>query len=296
VMILPVGLRGLLVVALLCAFISTISTLFNWGSSYLVNDVYRRFINPDATEKNYVQIGRAATLLMAVGGAAVSLMADDIQTLLSLFFVVGSAGIVPGVLRWLWWRLNGRAELVTVVFGWTITLLLLVFKVFDAPMAALLNLPEGVAFSSDENLLGARMFFVVALVGAVSVAASYLSPPEDMEHLKKFLLRARPFAFGWRPVIAALGEPYSTGEPPGRTLVSWALATFSVVALLFGTGKLLLGPRWLGACLLLAGLAALVITIQRIRRDCAGDHEDKDFLREIEALDAEQARSAKRAG
>jgi Na+/proline symporter len=296
VMILPVGLRGVLVVALLCAFISTISTLFNWGSSYLVNDVYRRFINPGATEKNYVQIGRAATLLMAVGGAAISLMADDIQTLLTLFFVIGSAGIVPGVLRWLWWRLNGRAELVTVVFGWSLTLLLLVFKVFDAPMAALLNLPEGVAFSSDENLLGARMFFVVALVGIVSVAASYLSPPEDMEHLKKFLLRARPFAFGWRPVIAALGEPYSTGEPPGRTLVSWVLVTFSVVALLFGTGKLLLGPRWLGVCLLLAGLAALVITIQRIRRDCAGDHEDKDFLREIEALDAEQARRAKGAG
>lgn len=77
--------------------------------------------------------------------------------------------------------------------------------------------------------------------------------------------------------------------------MSWVLVTFSVVALLFGTGKLLLGPRWLGVCLLLAGLAALVITIQRIRRDCAGDHEDKDFLREIEALDAEQARSAKRA-
>ncbi len=294
VMVLPVGLRGLLVVALLCAFISTISTLFNWGSSYLVNDVYRRFINPDATEKNYVQIGRAATLLMAVGGASISLMADDIQTLLGLFFVVSSAGIVPGVLRWLWWRLNGRAELVTVIFGWTITLLLLVFKVFDAPMAALLNLPEGVAFSSDENLLGARMFFVVALVGIVSVAASYLSAPEDMEHLKKFLLRARPFAFGWRPVIAVLGQPYSTGEPPGRTLVSWVLATISVTALLFGTGKLLLGPRWFGVCLLLVGLVTLVMTIRRIRQDCAGDHEEPDFLREVEALDAKQAQEKAR--
>lgn len=290
VTILPVGLRGLLVVALLCAFISTISTLFNWGSSYLVNDVYRRFMNPKATEKNYVQIGRVATLLMAAGGTAISLIADDIQTLLTLFFVVGSAAIVPGVLRWLWWRLNGRAELVAIVAGWAVTLLLLVFKVFDAPMAALLHLPQGVAFSSDENLVGARMLLVVTVVGIISVVASYLSPPEEMEHLKKFLLRARPFACGWRPVIAALGEPYTSGETPGRTLVSWAIATFAVVALLFGTGQLLLGPRWLGACLVLAGLAAIGLTIARIRKDCARDHEDQDFLREIEALDAEQAK------
>ncbi len=290
VTILPVGLRGILVVALLCAFISTISTLFNWGSSYLVNDIYRRFINPRATEKNYVQIGRVATLLMAAGGTAISLVADDIQTLLTIFFVVGSASIVPGVLRWLWWRLNGRAELVAIVAGWIITLLLLVFKAFDAPMTALLQLPAGVQFSSDDNLVGARMFLVVALVGIISVGSSYLSAPEDMEHLKKFLLRARPFAFGWRPVISALGEPYKCDETPGRTLVSWGIATFAVVALLFGTGQLLLGPRWLGACLVVAGLAAVAVTIARIRQDCAGDHEERDFLREIEALDAEQAK------
>lgn len=290
VMVLPIGLRGLLVVALLCAFISTISTLFNWGSSYLVNDVYRRFINPKATEKNYVQIGRAATLLMAAGGATISLIADDIQTLLTLFFVIGSAAIVPGVLRWLWWRLNGRAELVAIAAGWSVTLLLLVFKVFDAPMAVLLHLPEGVAFSSDENLVGARMFLVVVLVGAISVAASYLSAPEDMEHLKKFLQRARPFAFGWRPVINALGEPYTSDETPGRTLLSWAVATFAAVALLFGTGQLLLGPRWLGACLVLAGLAAIGLTITRIRKDCAGDHEERDFLRDIESFNVGQAK------
>ena len=226
---------------------------------------------------------------MAAGGSAISLVADDIQTLLTIFFVVGSAAIVPGVLRWLWWRLNGRAELAAIVAGWVITVALLVFKMFDAPMAALLHLPEGVAFSTDENLVGARMFLVVTLVGTISVGASYLSAPEDMEHLKKFLLRARPFAFGWRPVIADLGEPYKCDETPGRTLVSWAIATFAVVALLFGTGQLLLGPRWLGACLTLAGLAAIGVTVARIRQDCANDHEEKDFLREIEALDAEQA-------
>ena len=143
VTILPVGLRGLLVAALLAAFISTISTLFNWGSSYLVNDIYRRFINRGATEKSYVMIGRAATALLAVAGASISLMADNIQSLLTLFYVISMAGLVPSVLRWLWWRINGRAELVSLVSGLLVTALLLGFRVFDAPMAALLDLPEG---------------------------------------------------------------------------------------------------------------------------------------------------------
>lgn len=290
VTILPVGLRGLLVAALLAAFISTISTLFNWGSSYLVNDIYRRFINRNATEKNYVTIGRAATVLMAAAGASISLMADNIQTLLTLFYVISMAGLVPGVMRWLWWRINGRAEMVCLVSGLLVTALLLGFRVFDAPMAALMGLPEGVAFSSDENLVGARMLFVVAWVGITAVIASFLTQPEDMEHLKKFLLRARPFAFGWRPVIKQLDVPYVVEETSPRTIVSWALVTIGVAGLLFGTGQLLLGPRMVGAVVVAVSAVALWISILRIRHDTAGDHEDTDFLREVEALDAAQAR------
>jgi SSS family solute:Na+ symporter len=292
VTILPIGLRGLLVVALIAAFISTISTLLNWGSSYLVNDIYRRFINRNAAEKSYVVIGRLATVLMAVAGASISLMADNIQTLLALFYVISSAAIVPGLLRWLWWRINGPAELIAMVSGWVVTLLLLVFKVFDAPMAALLGLPEGVLFSSDENLIGARMLLVVTWVGLTAVMAAYLTEPEDMDHLKKFLLRARPFAFGWRPVVRQLDAPYRVEETTFRTLVSWGIALLAVVAILFGTGWLLLGPRDWGLLLMLMGVMAVLLSIGRIRHDCAGDDQSTDFLREIETLDEEQAKAA----
>ncbi|MFZ9932347.1 MAG: sodium:solute symporter family protein [Chthoniobacterales bacterium] len=296
VTILPVGLRGLLVAALLAAFISTISTLFNWGSSYLVNDIYRRFINRHATEKNYVAIGRAATVLMAVAGASISLVADNIQTLLTLFYVISMAGLVPGVLRWLWWRINGRAELISLVSGLLVTALLLGFRAFDAPMAALMQLPEGVAFSSDENLVGARMLFVVVWVGLTAVIASFLTQPEDMEHLKKFLLRARPFAFGWQPVIRELDGPYRVEETSPRTLVSWGLVVAGVAGMLFGTGQLLLGPRPLGAAVVAASALALLISALRIRRGTAGAHAETAFLREVEALDAAQARDQKPGG
>jgi peptidoglycan/LPS O-acetylase OafA/YrhL len=163
-------------------------------------------------------------------------------------------------------------------------------------MAALMQLPEGVAFSSDENLVGARMLFVVVWVGLTAVIASFLTQPEDMEHLKKFLLRARPFAFGWQPVIRELNGPYRVEETSPRTLVSWGLVVAGVAGMLFGTGQLLLGPRPLGAAVVAASAVALLISALRIRRDTAGDHEETDFLREVEALDAAQARDQKPGG
>ena len=192
VMILPIGLRGLLVAALLAAFISTISTLFNWGSSYLVNDIYRRFINPNATEKNYVLIARVATVFMAAVGAYISIQAENIQQPLTLAYVLGSAGVVPGVLRWLWWRTTGKAELFALLVGWVMTILLVFVKAFDGPAVSLLGLEEGVLFSSDPNLVGARMFLMVASVGIAAVVGSLLTKPEDMEQLKLFAMRARP--------------------------------------------------------------------------------------------------------
>lgn len=274
VTVMPVGLRGLLVAALLAAFISTISTLFNWGSSYLVNDVYRRFINKDATQKNYVMIGRVATVVMAIAGAYISVQASSIQTLLTFFYVLGSASIVPAVLRWFWWRINGRSELIGMVAGWIFTILLLVTKSFDGIAASILNLPEDVAFSSDGNLVGARMLFMVASVGIVVIVASFFTKIDDMDGLKKFILRARPFPYGWKPVIAELDEPYTVQEPLGRTLVSWLIAGLGVSCTLFGIGKLLLGPRELGVGLLAVGVTCLFLTIQRIRYDCRNDRHE----------------------
>ena len=273
VAILPVGLRGLLVAALLAAFISTISTLFNWGSSYLVNDIYRRFLNPDATERNYVLIARIATFFMAVAGAYISIRAENIQQLLTLAYVLSSAGVVPGVLRWLWWRMNGKGELAGLAVGWVLTILLLFAKAFDGPATALLGLEEGVAFSSHPDLVGARMLFMVTGVGLAAVLGSLLTRPEEMDLLKRFALRARPFALGWRPVIRQMETAYVEPEPLGRTLVSWALALAAVLCLLFGIGKLLLGSPLAGLVLLVAGAAGVLLTLRRIREDCAGDVE-----------------------
>ena len=123
--ILPIGLRGVMIAAMIAAFISTMSTLFNWGSSYMVNDLYRRFIHPKASDHHYVTVSRVLTVLVAAMGGVISFFADNIQQLLSIFFVVGSGAAVVGVVRWLWWRINAVGELAAFVVNYAVAIILL---------------------------------------------------------------------------------------------------------------------------------------------------------------------------
>ena len=274
-MILPIGLRGILVAALLAAFISTITTLFNWGSSYLMNDVFRRFINKDASEGTYVVMGRFATVLIAAAGAYISLKADSILQLLSLAYVLGAGGIIIAFAQWFWWRLNRYGAMAGFLVGWFVLFGMLVFKIFDAPMAALLNLPDGVVFSTAASLTGARMLFALVTVTASVFIVTMLTPPEPMEGLKKFLLMARPFPFGWKPVIRELGQPYDPVESFGRTMVSWVIGMVMVMALIYGIGELIIGKTWLGVACLALSVTTLLWTLLRFKQDY--QHELKAY-------------------
>ena len=274
-MILPIGLRGILVAALLAAFISTITTLFNWGSSYLMNDVFRRFINKDASEGTYVMMGRFATVLIAAAGAYISLKADSILQLLSLAYVLGAGGIIIAFAQWFWWRLNRYGAMAGFLVGWFVLFGMLVFKIFDAPMAALLNLPDGVVFSTAASLTGARMLFALVTVTASVFIVTMLTPPEPMEGLKKFLLMARPFPMGWKPVIRELGEPYDPVESFGRTMVSWVIGMVMVMALIYGIGELIIGKTWLGLVCLALSVITLLWTLLRFKQDY--QHELKAY-------------------
>jgi Na+/proline symporter len=274
-MVLPIGLRGILVAALLAAFISTITTLFNWGSSYLMNDVFRRFINKDASEGTYVVMGRFATVLIAAAGAYISLKADSILQLLSLAYVLGAGGIIIAFAQWFWWRLNRYGAMAGFLVGWFVLFGMLVFKIFDAPMAALLNLPDGVVFSTAASLTGARMLFALVTVTVAVFIVTLLTPPEPMEGLKKFLLMARPFPMGWKPVIRELGQPYDPVESFGRTMVSWVIGMVMVMALIYGIGELIIGKTWLGVACLALSVTTLLWTLLRFKQDY--QHELKAY-------------------
>jgi Na+/proline symporter len=300
-MVLPSGLRGILIAAMLAAFLSTISTLFNWGASYLMNDIFRRFIKTDCSDRTYVVISRVATLLIATAGAAVALMADSIQQLLVISYVLGSGGFLINFMQWMWWRMNRFGAVAGFLAGWVVVIAMLLFKAFDRPMAWLLNLPDtvsysstqtvtklgkvltdtsnydGMAFSTAESLTGARIALAIVLVTISSVVVALLTPPEPMENLKKFLLKARPFSFGWKPVIRALGEPYDAVEDFWRTMFSWLICLVSVFALIQGIGELLIGSRWIGCGLVALSGLTFWWTYRRLQQDYA--HELKAYGR-----------------
>ena len=280
VTILGPGLRGVLVAALIAAFISTVTTLFNWGGSYVVNDLYKRFIVRDGTTKHYVNVSRIATLFMAILGGIISCMADSIGQLLQICWVIIPGVIVVGLMRWLWWRLNTAGDLAGTVTAWVFGFALLLFKVFDAPVRNIFNLDPEVEFSTDGDLLGARMLLLTAIVIIVAVTVSLLGKPNDIEHLKIFVKKARPPKFLWRRVIDQMECEYHAPETFGRTMLSWALAVISVGSLVFAIGKLLLGEPLLGLGCVLVFVASTVWVVMRIRDDF--EHEQEELQHQVD--------------
>jgi Na+/proline symporter len=229
--LLPVGLRGLLVAAFLAAFMSTIDTHVNWGASYLVNDVYKRFLRPDAPERHYVAVSRAVVLVLTVLGAGLSFTIDEIS---AAWFLVASMGAGVGViliLRWFWWRISAYTELAALGTSIFLGLLFHFSDVFPGPWLPL------------------RIGVIAIYSLAVAILVTRNTPPESMDTLRAFYRRARPGGF-WRPVV---GD--EAGEVRwGRVALEYLAAVAVVFGATFGIGcAIFLRP---GAAAVLLAVAA----------------------------------------
>ena len=206
-------------------------------------------------------------MLIAVAGATISIVADSIIQLLTIAYVLGSGGIIIALAQWFWRRMNRYGAFAGLIVGWVVVIGMLIFKVFDAPMDSLLNLEDGVKFSTAERLTGARMLFAIASVTSITILVTLLTPPEPMENLKRFLLKARPFAFGWQPVIKELDAPCEPIETFRRTLLSWCIGMVMVLSLLCGVGEMILGSAAVGVGCLLVSALSLWWLLRRFQED-----------------------------
>ncbi len=180
---LPVGLLGMVVASLAAAYMSTISTHLNWGASYLVHDVWRRFVKPEAGEKELVRVGRIATvLLMACSGALALLLENALQAFQILLQIGAGTGLLF-LLRWFWWRVNALAELSAMVASFLIAIYfeLLHPTLFGAPLPWWQQLATG-----------------VALTTVVWLLAAFFGAPTDEATLRHFYRTTRPGGPGWR--------------------------------------------------------------------------------------------------
>ena len=240
--VLPPGLLGLLFAAFLAAFMSTVSTQLNWGVSYLMNDFWSRFVQPEAEERRQVFLSRVFTFALGFLSLLVTANLDTIEQAWGLI-LSASAGLgLVLILRWYWWRVNAWSEIAA-----TVTPIALV--------AVALLLPEGVQVPGLQADFPLNLYAVVAFTTLVWLAVTYATRPTTQDTLDHFYRKVRPGGPGWKPVA----RRHPGVEPDAgfaRLWLDWLLGVAFVYLTLFGVGKLLLGSALLGAGLLAGALGA----------------------------------------
>ena len=217
------GILGLVVASLVAAFMSTVSTSINWGASFITNDLYRRFIKPDATQAELVLVGRLSSLLVTVLGGVAAFFAKDVATVFRLVIAIGTGSGLVLVLRWFWWRVNAAAELTAIVASFFVGMATSLFP----------------AFKIED--FGLRIIFITVTVTVLWVVAMLITPQESDATLEDFYRRSLPGGPGWQR------QRVSTGLAPAQNLGKDLQKVLASILLLFGAllatgGFLLLKP------------------------------------------------------
>jgi Na+/proline symporter len=240
---LPAGLRGFMLASFAAAFMSTQATQMNWGSSYLVNDLYRRFVRRAAPERHYVLVSRFATALTVVLSLVATVYMNQISRAWELLLTLGAGTGLVYILRWYWWRVNAWSEVAAMTSALVTSVALRSlgtrYPAFDAAT------PRGFA---------ATLVTTTALTTVTWLAATFGTRPEPREKLLAFYERVRPAGPGWRRIAGAEATAATRGEIP-RNLLYWALGTAFVYSIMFGTGAVIFGQT--GRALLFGSAVAV---------------------------------------
>lgn len=251
---LPAGLLGLVVASLAAAYMSTISTHLNWGSSYVVNDFWKRFVNPDASEQSLVTVGRVSTCVMMVIAASLALIPD--QSALDFFKYMLSVGAGTGllfILRWFWWRINAAGEITAMIVSFLVSTSIVVYnRTSGAPLA---------------DWMG--YLAVVAITTFAWIVATIVTRPTDPARLRKFYRLTTPGGPGWAKVVEEARADNDPIDTPGASwdvpmgILCMVLGCCAVYGALFATGAWIYGKVLLGAVLtaVAAGAAILLFSV-----------------------------------
>jgi len=229
VKVLPPGFLGISLAAATAALMSTVDTQINMGASYMVNDIYRRFIRPEADKKHYVRASQVSTVIMLSLGITAATFMDSVQSAwYYLAMLTAGYGFVV-VARWFWWRVNAWSELASL--SGSLVGSLLANHVLDLP-----NYGQKFIFAASISLTG---WIVVTL----------LTPPSTMEHLAAFARAVKPYPVGWGPVYRAY--PDIDWSPNfSRSVALFIVGSAAILCICFGVGNMLLGTATMGLSML----------------------------------------------
>ena len=248
----PNGLKGLVLAGFFAALMA-IDTRLNLGAAYLVNDLYKPYLVRGKSDRHYVNMSRLATGLLIVTAL---FYASWIHRVKSTFFIttaVGSGAGLVYILRWYWWRVNAWSEIAAMACALVNAY---IFRRWIYPSEALFN-EHGVEV----------LVISAAIVTAVWIVVTLLTPPSDIDQLKRFYLKVRPAGPFWGPIARSVK---ADAEAPGysirRSLLCWSAGIAMVYCVLFGVGKLLLGSSQAGLMLLGSAIVATLVLLVAMRR------------------------------
>jgi Na+/proline symporter len=245
---LPSGVLGLMVAGLLAAYVSTISTHLNWGTSYLVHDFYRRFVRPDESERHYVLIGRLATGLLMLVAALFTLVLQTARGNFDLLLSVGAGTGLLYLLRWFWWRINAWSEIAAMTSSFALAAFLFVAE------------RRGLKIPAHISLMT-----TIAITTAVWLVTAFVTRPTDRETLRRFYMRARPAGPGWASIRAECPAAPAP-DNVSAAFTCWFAGLALVYGALFGAGHLLFGHRTAGTIGILAAVAGGAVMMRVLPR------------------------------
>lgn len=233
---LPAYLRGLMIAAFAAAYMSTIGTQLNWGASYLVNDVYKRYI-ADKPEKHYVNFSQLVTMLLMILSAIVTFYMDSIASAWQFLMAIGAGTGLVYILRWFWWRINAWSEISAMIAAFIVSLVL----------------QFGFHFNENDPRQFAYLLLITVAFTSVSwITVTLLTKPEPDETLYAFYRRVRPNAKGWGRIARGATDVAEVHDGVVN-LINWIAGVLMVYSFLFGLGQLILGSSLLGLGFLTAG-------------------------------------------
>ena len=221
---LPTGLLGLVLASLIAAYMSTISTQLNWGSSYMVFDFYKNQINPNASEKRLVAVGRISTIVLMILSAMLALLLQSALQIFDILLTFGAGTGLIFILRWFWWRINAWSEISAMFSSGIISILLKL-----TPLGAFL-------FDSETGLMESWLEFpmIVLVTSFIWIGVTYITQPESNEVLQSFYKKIQPGGPGWNKVVKdAEAENIDIKDKD----VEWSVPS-GILAMLLGCGMI----------------------------------------------------------
>lgn len=237
---LPTGLIGLVLASLIAAVMSTLSTHLNWGSSYVVNDFYQRFLKPKASDKELVAVGRVSTVLLMVLAAFLALALSSALEAFEVLLQIGAGTGLIFILRWFWWRINAYTE----IAGMIISFVVAIFFQFINPKLGIIEIPDHQTYL--------KLLYGVGITTLGWVLVTLFTKPEKDEVLLSFYKKVKPAAFGWKNLLEKYPqEKQEQGQLP-MEIGLMLTGSIMVYAALFSVGF------WIYGNILAASIATLV--------------------------------------